>query len=280
MKYFRPVIFYNAFKTHNLPLAEELADLARQNGARPELLTDLSRLADVQDADLVVCLGGDGTTLHAARAAAPLGLAVFSINGGTLGFLSGCEAENCRAALTRVLNGEGEIYERFMLSVDVQSVSGASVRGALAFNDCVIRSPQARAFALEADFNGRQLQTYFGDGIIVSPPPGSTAYSLAAGGPIIAPEVDVFLLTPICPHSLGLRPLILPAYGALTFTPGFKYPADQAAASLDGQINFPLSKGDRVILSRSKTRAKLITLPGRDFFTILSKKLKWGNRAC
>lgn len=280
MKFKRAVIFYNAFKTHNRPLAEELLALARQKNLRADILTDLSLLPAQQGADLVVCLGGDGSTLQAARAAAPLGLPVFSINCGTLGFLSGCEVQNCRQALGDVLDGKGIINPRFMLHAAVKTANGALIGEGLAFNDCVIRSAQARAFSLETDFNGRELQKYFGDGIIVSTPTGSTAYSLAAGGPIIAPDVDVFLLTPICPHSLGQRPLILPADGAIIFTPAFKYPEDQATASLDGQINFPLQAGSRVIISRSPVRAQLITLPGRDFFNILSQKLKWGNRSC
>ena len=280
MKFKRAVIFYNAFKTHNRPLAEELLALAQGKGVAADILTDLSQLPAQNGADLVICLGGDGSTLHAARAAAPLGLPVFSINCGTLGFLSGCEVQNCRQALEDVLEGKGIINQRFMLHTAVKNAAGTLIGEALAFNDCVIRSAQARAFSLETDFNGRELQNYFGDGIIVSTPTGSTAYSLAAGGPIIAPEVDVFLLTPICPHSLGQRPLILPADGALTFAPAFKYPGDQATASLDGQINFPLEAGSRVIISRSPVRARLITLPGRDFFNILSQKLKWGNRAC
>lgn len=280
MKFNRAVIFYNSFKTHNRPLAEELLELARQKGTAAEITTDISRLSHVPGADLVVCLGGDGSTLQAARTAAPLGLPVFSVNCGTLGFLSGCEAKDCRQALSDVLDGKGIINERFMLHAAVKDAAGHTLGQGLAFNDCVIRSAQARAFSLETDFNGRELQNYFGDGIIVSTPTGSTAYSLAAGGPIIAPELDVFLLTPICPHSLGQRPLILPADGAITFSPAFKYPGDQATASLDGQVNFPLEAGARVVISRSAVRAKLITLKGRDFFNILSQKLKWGNRAC
>lgn len=280
MKFKNPVIFYNAFKTHNLPLAQELLELARRQGLHAELIHDLQALASHPQADLVVCLGGDGTTLHAARAAAPLGLPVFSINCGTLGFLSGTEINTCKEDFSLILNGQGIINERFMLHIDILYANGTAHRAELAFNDCVLRSPLARSFTIEADFNGRKLQSYFGDGVIVSTPTGSTAYSLAAGGPIIAPEVDVLLLTPICPHSLGQRPLILPADGALTFEPKFKYPADQAAASLDGQMNFPLSKGDKVVISRSPVRAKLITTQGRDFFSILSKKLKWGNRSC
>lgn len=279
MKFTRPVIFYNAFKSGAQETSQKLLALAAAMGAQARLITDLTQLPQMRGADLVVCLGGDGTTLHAARQAAVLNLPVFSINCGTLGFLSGCEAADAEAAFPRVLKGEGLSNERFMLQAAIVRADGTQEQ-ALAFNDCVLRCAQARAFSLQACFNGRRLQPYYGDGIIVSTPTGSTAYSLAAGGPIVAPEVDVFLLTPICPHSLGQRPLILPADGHLTFEPIFKYAGEQATVSLDGQTNFPLSKGDKVLLSRSKTRAKLITLPTRDFFTVLSKKLKWGNSTC
>lgn len=279
MKFTRPVIFYNAFKPGAHETSQKLLAQATALGAQARLITDLTQLPQTAGTDLVVCLGGDGTTLHAARQAAALNLPVFSINCGTLGFLSGCEKADAEAAFPRVLNGEGILNERFMLQAVIVRADGTE-ETALAFNDCVLRCAQARAFSLQARLNGRLLQPYYGDGLIVSTPTGSTAYSLAAGGPIVTPEVDVFLLTPICPHSLGQRPLILPADGQLTFEPVFKYPGEQATVSLDGQTNFPLSKGDKVILSRSKTRARLITLPGRDFFTVLSKKLKWGNCIC
>ena len=127
MKFKRAVIFYNAFKTHNRPLAEELLALARQKNLRADILTDLSLLPAQQGADLVVCLGGDGSTLQAARAAAPLGLPVFSVNCGTLGFLSGCEVQNCRQALEAVLDGKGIINPRFMLHTAVKTASGALI---------------------------------------------------------------------------------------------------------------------------------------------------------
>lgn len=278
MSFKHAVIFYNADKTHNRALAHEVEAYVRALGVDARLLTDYAQLAALPETDLVISMGGDGTTLYTARAVAPLGLPIFSINCGTLGFLSVCESAAYKERLADLFAGKYDVNERFMLSADLVQ-NGQTVRqNLLAFNDCVIRAASPRAFSLSARFNGHVLQNYFGDGVIISTPTGSTAYSLAAGGPIIEPNVDVLLITPICPHTLNQRPLILPAHGQLTFTPRFKNPADKAVVSLDGQNNFPLENDCRVVISRSAVKAKIITSEGCDFFTILSRKLQWGKR--
>lgn len=280
MAFTHAVIFYSSGKPQNRALAEEAEAFVRSLGAHARLTDRLEKEEDLSGADLLVCLGGDGTTLRAARAAAPKGLPIFSINCGTLGFLSSCEASAYQAQLTKIFAGDYQIHERFMLQADIFQDDKHAVRKLLAFNDCVLRAAQPRAFLLKAEFNGRALQNYFGDGVIVSTPTGSTAYSLAAGGPIIEPSVDVLLVTPICPHTLNQRPLILPAHGQLSFTPLFKNPADRATACIDGQQNFPLDGRSRVELSRSPVKAKLVAAPEDSFFTALSRKLQWGKGIC
>ncbi|WP_428081490.1 NAD(+)/NADH kinase [Candidatus Avelusimicrobium alvi] len=276
MNFKQAAVFYNAHKTPVRPLAEEACAFLRQNGVRARLLTDLSGLAD-EPADLLVSMGGDGTMLHCARAAAPLNIPIFGINCGTLGFLAACEQNDCQNSLQALLEGKCAVNERLMLHTRVLTPD-AKDRDFLAFNDCVLRAAAPRAFLIEAAWSGSEMPSYFGDGVIVSTPTGSTAYSLAAGGPIVQPGVDVLVVTPICPHTLNQRPLILSAEGSLTLTPSFKNEADRAIASIDGQINLTLPPGARVQITRSPVKAKLLCPPERGFFPILNRKLKWGNR--
>lgn len=215
--------------------------------------------------------------LRCARAAAPLGTAVFGVNCGTLGFLASCEISDVKERLEQLLSGQCTVHERFMLRAQILTPN-ASVQEYLAFNDCVLRAAQPRAFTVKASFNGKQVPPYFGDGVIVATPTGSTAYSLAAGGPIVEPGVDVLLITPICPHSLHQRPLILPAAGELELTPAFKNKEDGAVLSVDGQINLSLPPGARIRLTRSPLKTKLLCGAERDFFSILNRKLNWGAR--
>ena len=148
----------------------------------------------------------------------------------------------------------------------------------LAFNDCVIKTLQPRAFSLRFLARGLELKRYYGDGVIISTPAGSTAYSLAAGGPIVEPDLNTFLITPLCPHSLTERPLLVRADEAWEFAPLFKNQEDRAIVSLDGQGNYELKNADRVILRRAAHEAQLICAGNFDFFTRLRDKLEWGER--
>lgn len=275
MNFKNAAVFYNAHKTHTAPLAEEVCAFLRQHGLHTDLITDLSGLT--AETDLLVSMGGDGTMLYCARAAAPLGIALFGINCGTLGFLAGCEKEDALPALQGLLNGKCAVNERFLLHTHI-TAPGAKPRDLWAFNDCVLRAAAPRAFLLEAQWNGKEIPSYFGDGVIVASPTGSTAYSLASGGPIVEPGVEVLTVTPICPHTLNQRPLILSAHGTLTLTPSFKHESDRAVCSLDGQINLTLPPGGSVQVTRSPLKARLLCPPERGFFKILNRKLKWGNR--
>ncbi len=268
-------VFYNPHKTHTTALAEEVCAFLRQHGLQAQLITDLSTLT--AETELLISMGGDGTMLSCARAAAPLGISLFGINCGTLGFLAACEREDALSSLQALLNGKCALNERFMLHTRIWA-KGAKPREFLAFNDCVLRAAAPRAFLVEAKWNGKDIPSYFGDGVIVATPTGSTAYSLASGGPIVEPGVDVLVVTPICPHTLNQRPLILSAQGELTLTPSFKTASDRAACSIDGQINLTLPPGACVQISRSALKAKLLCPPERGFFQILNRKLKWGNR--
>jgi len=236
----------------------------------------LSTPEEVGRADVLISLGGDGTLLRCARAAAPKKIPVLGINCGTLGFLAAAERENVQDALEQLLKGNFSIQQRMMLQVGVWKKQGAPQRF-IALNDCILRAAATRSFLTHAHWNKTEIPSYFGDGVIVSTPTGSTAYSLAAGGPIVEPTVNVLVVTPICPHSLHQRPIVLQADGKLTLTPVFKHAKDKALLSLDGQISLLLTEGARVEIEKSPLCAGLITLPKRDFFTVLHRKLNWGK---
>lgn len=272
----RFAIFFNEQKPLARVLAQEVGSFLQKRGLETVFLTSLETLS-AQAFRLLICLGGDGTMLRSARTAAPLGLPVFGINCGTLGFLASCEKEDFETALEQALDGSCRFAERFMLQVKTFAPD-TEEQNFLAFNDCVLRAAHPRAFTLNASFNGKQIPSYFGDGVIVATPTGSTAYSLAAGGPIVEPGVDVHLVTPICPHSLNQRSLILPAQGTLELIPEFKNEEELAVLSIDGQINLTLPRNARVQFTRSPLKAKLFCAQERDFFTILNRKLKWGSR--
>ena len=168
------------------------------------------------------------------------------------------------------------LQERFMLSALV-TYPHRKPRLALALNDAVLRAATPRAFLTSAHWNKSVMPSYFGDGVIVSTPTGSSAYSLSAGGPIVEPSVDVLVITPICPHSLLQRPVVLPASGKLVLEPSFKNKKDTALLSLDGQTNLPICAGAQIEITRAPFPALFLLPPERDFFTLLHRKLSWGN---
>lgn len=272
MQFTRVAVFYNELKTHVGPLAQEAVAFLRTQHVDAQLITTLENLDGYQ---LVVSMGGDGTMLRCARACAPLNIPVFGINCGTLGFLAAAEKTELPRALQTLLNGKCTARQRLLLRVDIHT--NGQTQTFTAFNDCVLHSSNMRAFFIHAGFNGTEMPSYFGDGVIVATPTGSTAYSLAAGGPIIEPNVSVMVVTPVCPHSLHQRPIVLSADGTLTLRPAFKNKEDRAIATFDGQIHIPLTPGAELTLSRARETVTLLTLPERGFFTVLHKKLSWGN---
>lgn len=231
-------------------------------------------------AEVSIALGGDGTMLRVARQVAPRGIPLLGVNIGNLGFLAGTEFSEIRRRLDAALAGRFVAEERWMLSTEIYR-GGRRVFGPeLALNECVIRcGDQARAITLSTRSGERFVADYFGDGLIVATPTGSTAYSLAASGPIVDPSLDVTLVAPICPHTLTQRPLILPAHLPLAIRLGRRR-ADEmprVLVSLDGQTSRELKLGDEVRVRRAETPLRLLVPPGRSFFEVLRRKLKWGQ---
>ncbi len=265
-------VFFNQTKAHVAPLAQDTVAFLRTQNAEATLLTTLDNLPDL---DVLISLGGDGTILRCARVCAPKNIPVLGLNCGTLGFLAAAEKEERQRTLSALLANKCVSRNHLMLQVTLRQNGNTQTFTAL--NDCVLHPSKMRAFFINAAFNGVQMPPYFGDGVIVATPTGSTAYSLAAGGPIVEPNVEVLVVTPICPHSLSQRPMVLSAAGKLLLKPAFKNAEDSAVASFDGQIHMPLHAGAEIEIIRAPFTARLLTLPERGFFSVLHKKLSWGQ---
>lgn len=228
--------------------------------------------------DLLLTLGGDGTLLRGARMVAREGVPVLGVNLGHLGFLTSAPRDEMEAGLSRWLAGDFSIDERLVLLVHTETAEGERGRDHLALNDAVLhKGGAARVIRLSMTATRDVVGSYSADGIILATPTGSTAYSLSAGGPIVSPAVDCIIATPICPHTLGVRPLILPADETVTVE--VLSPTQELLLTIDGQESETLVPGQRVVVRRAPQPVRLVRFPGQTFFSTLRRKLKWGDLA-
>jgi len=236
----------------------------------------LPREEIVQRADLAVVLGGDGTLLSVARAVGTRSVPILGVNLGTLGFLTEVSAEEVIGTLQQALSGAISAEARFRLEAVV--TRGGVERGRfLALNDAVIaQTALSRMINLATTANGDPVTTFHADGLIVSTPTGSTAYSLSAGGPLLLPGSGVVVLTPICPHALTQRPFVFPQSVVLEVEVDTR--GGQVSLTVDGQDGMDLVDGDCVRLGPSEHPAWMIASPTRNHFEILREKLRWGER--
>ncbi|MCI0427436.1 MAG: NAD(+)/NADH kinase [Nitrospiraceae bacterium] len=226
-------------------------------------------------ADVLLVLGGDGTMLNAARIAGERSIPILGVNMGGLGFLTEVRLENLYPSLERVFANDFVLDERLMLRTHVRR-HGETVAQGVVLNDVVIsKGTLARMIELKIAIQGRFVTNLRGDGLIVSSPTGSTAYSLSAGGPIIDPAVRSLILTPICPHTLTHRPLIVPGNAEIDVTLTSK--DDGAMATLDGQVGVAITQGDTVVIQTLEQRTRLIRFPESNYYDVLREKLKWGD---
>ena len=213
--------------------------------------------------DIAFVIGGDGTILKTARFFAEEETAIFGINLGRLGFLSQSSKEDFARSLEKIQKGEYRIEKRLMLETE----------GQIALNDFVIKSPeQGRTARFQLKINGKGVCNYLADGIIISTPTGSTAYGLSAGGPVLSPDIEAFVIVPICPHTLTARPLVIPADEEISISASGD--EKEFILSVDGQGNYKLNK--EIKIKKSPLRAKLLILDDTEFYTILRNKLNWG----
>lgn len=228
------------------------------------------------DTQLIIVLGGDGTLLSAARAIRGREIPLFAVNLGSLGFLTAIPVDQLYPELERVLRGEHRIGIRRMLHCEVFR-GEERVASYEALNDVVLtKMALARVIDIEVHWDRHLVCKYKADGLIVSTPTGSTAYSLAAGGPIIFPQVAALTITPICPHMLTNRPVILPESGEITLWA--RSEDEEIYLTVDGQVGQPLKRGDRVVCRSSEHTLQLVRPPKMLFFDVLRQKLKWGER--
>jgi NAD+ kinase len=239
--------------------------------------------ADIDNAniDVLLVIGGDGTILRAVRELKDHSIPVLSVNRGAVGFLAEIMVEEADELLPALLSGYGEIEERTTLSVTV-SREGKDVFDALALNEAAIsQGAIARLLDLRTDISGEPLATFHADGLIVATPTGSTAYSLAAGGPVVHPRLSALILTPINPHSLTQKPIVIPGgsvvgIDVLKTDGGFQQ--THVSLTVDGQVYFELSRDDRVTVTTNPETVKFIRRREDTFFHTLRTKLRWGER--
>jgi len=269
----KAAFFYNSKRESAIRFTENAVSFLEKNKIKTEKICVNKKETPKEKADMAVSAGGDGTALYAARCLAKNKTPLIAVNAGGLGFLSSVEPKDFKNFFLKAAKGEMKKVERFFL--EVRSPQGVYY----ALNDCVLRSAQPRAFHLKAKYDGEFLSSYFGDGLIVSTPTGSTAYGLAAMGPIIMPSCEVFCLSPICPHTLTHRPLVLAAQKELEII--FCEDSEKeinVTVSVDGQENFALKSKEGIKIKKSSF--SLISAVPNDYswFKVLREKLSWGQR--
>ena len=226
--------------------------------------------------DKILVFGGDGTFLSVARLACKYDVPIIGINLGGLGFLTEIALEELYPTMELILSGKYEIEERDMLHATIQRGS-EKLGNYIVLNDIVInKGAVARMIDLATYINGSHVTTFKADGIILSTPTGSTAYSLSAGGPIVYPTLPLTIITPICPHTLTDRPLVVSNETVVRVK--LLTDTSDMYLTLDGQVGVNLKMGDIVEIKKANTSVKLIRSPFRDYFTILRTKLMWGER--
>lgn len=235
----------------------------------------VSRRVMARECEMVLVLGGDGSILEAVRAFASHRLPITGINLGHLGFLTLGQAADTVKYLERLRLGQYHIEKRLMLSATVKR-EGKVIHQGLALNDVVVvKDPISRVIHIDVSISGTFISGFRGDGVIFSTPTGSTAYSLSAGGPIIPPWVEAFLLCPLASHTLGVRPVV--TSDREIFLAHLTCSHSKVSLVLDGQEGFPLKDGDEIEVARAKEEALIVALQRRNFFKILQKKMKWGK---
>ena len=271
--------------TEAAALAARLAERLRARGVSVLAEQPLPGVTDVcvadkakivNEADLVIALGGDGTLLGTGRLVGPRGLRIFGVNLGGLGFLTEVPTADALDAVDRVLAGDFHLDRRSTLAVRVDR-GGTRIAESQVLNDAVInKSALARIIDLRTSVDGEYLCVDTADGLIVATPTGSTAYSLSAGGPVASPAVPVIILSPICPHTLTQRPLVIS--DSSTVRVELRAPDQDVVLTLDGQEGIPLQDRDVVEIVKSPHEVCLVRTGTRGFLTVLREKLHWGER--
>lgn len=261
----------NRFKQEKIEvlLEDSLAEqIGQVNGYAEEEIPGL--------VDLIIVLGGDGTLISVARLIGEQNVPIVGVNLGRLGFLTEITRDELPEMLERILADNYQVSDRMMIDAFIHR-NDKVVGKFTVLNDVVInKGALARIIDMETYVDGRHLTSYKADGLIISTPTGSTGYNLAAGGPIIYPDINSLLITPICPHMLTNRPIMVWSRSVIEIKVNFE--DDVVFFTADGQVGRKLLPGDRVEVRRSELRTRLVTSPNKDYYEILRTKLNWGQR--
>jgi NAD+ kinase len=253
---------------------QAIADYAPDGAA-----LDLER----EKVDMILSLGGDGTLLRAARTVLGHGLPLLGVNTGNLGFLTSAGEDEIESALDRLAAGDYFLDQRFTLKASVLDADGNEVDEHQALNDFVVHKAAVAARVtrldlwVEGGIRREEIGSFMGDGVILSSPTGSTAYSLSAGGPIVHPTMECLVVTPICPHTLAVRPLVIPASRRVTIRAAD--PDQDLILTVDGQEVRGLGHGEAVRVEKGDQHVNLVRFPGQSFFATLQRKLNWAVRS-
>jgi NAD+ kinase len=279
-------VFVGPQKTEALAFMRDLQKWCERRGIEMRIIgaslneIDCAPLAEengqlAEDVDLLVVLGGDGTMLGAARLVGGRRIPVLGVNFGWLGYLTEFTLDELFPALDGLRNGDFSIDSRMMLDVMLER-DGRVIASHRALNDAVVnKGAPVRMIELECYIDGMFVSAFRADGMIVATPTGSTAYSLSAGGPIVHPRMSAILLTPICPHMLSNRPVVIPGESLIEVV--FRRAGEDLMLTVDGQVAISLRPDDRVTIVQSDSTFELVRPPNRNYFEVLKTKLKWGN---
>lgn len=280
----RALLFVNPQKEHARDLRDEVIKELASLGMASDLYSFKGKqgFATEKGYDVAICLGGDGTVLSAARTMAPLGVPIFPVNLGTFGFIAGVQPAEWMEVFNRWIKGGAALSKRFMLEITVER-KGKQVLEGRCLNDVVVSASgiakiiNLKVYGSEAGRdNFVKLGSYRSDGLIVSTPTGSTAYSASAGGPIVDPEMEALILNPICPFTLSNRSMVLPADEAVMVEVG-ELQHSGVLLTVDGQVTEKLKCRDRVFLKKAPYSCLLIESGRRDFYHSLRTKLYWSG---
>jgi NAD+ kinase len=234
------------------------------------------RLTDPDDLDALLTLGGDGTLLRGARFLGGNEVPILGVNMGRLGFLTCCPADQLETSLMRFARGDYTVESRMALRVAILEGGRHERDSWLALNDVVIhKGGFARVIALRVSVDNELIASYSADGVVISTPTGSTAYSLSAGGPVVVPTLETLIVTPVSPHTLAIRPVVLPAASKVTVQ--VDGPPNELVVTVDGQSGTQFMAGETLSVSRAQSAIRIVRFPGSSFFATLREKLGWGG---
>ncbi len=277
----------NHDKSEVLGFLPDVFDWLRQQRVQFSVEADLAHHLDLAEdsyeyvepgdfhkyADMVISFGGDGTILSTVRKVGASGLPILGVKMGGMGFLAELMPDELFTALPKILQGQYELVERMVLAAEIEQQENSHF---FALNDFVVdKGGGSRMIRLKTFIDNEFLNTYIADGLIISTPTGSTAYSLAAGGPIMLPSMDAIIISPISPHTLGARPVVIPGDKVVRIK--LESSTQQVNLSGDGQVAMELNPGNQAIIKRAEHRIRLVTFGHRSFYDVLRSKLNWGE---